>query len=401
MPVHPRVTIIGAGILGASAAFHLARAGAQVTVLDPMLDGRATAAGAGIVCPWPSTRTDPRWYDLAAAAARFYPSLIDALSADGETDTGYRTVGALILPGPDGKLDDTEARLRTRLPQAPEAGTLTRLAPGEATVLVPPLHPDLPALHLSGGARVDGRRLAASLLRAAERHGARLIPAAATAFLTNGSRVTGTTTADGTIEADETLFCAGAWAPPLLTPLGLALPIEPQRGQIAHFQLRGAATEAWPVLLPLSGHYLLAFEDGRVVAGATRETGSGFDHRLTASGVAEVLNNALAIAPGLADATLLEIRIGLRPLGPALPPLLGRAPGFQGLTIGNGLGPSGLTIGPFAGALLADLVLDRTSAFPLADYAPIPQYKAAASTQSSRPGPRASLNRKRRTRVFL
>ena len=373
MPSQPRVTIIGAGILGASAAWHLARAGARVTLLDPMLDGRATAAGAGIVCPWPSTRTDPRWYDLAAAAARAYPALIDALAAEGETDTGYRVVGALILPGPDGTLDETEARLRTRLPQAPEAGTVTRLPPGGARALVPPLHPDLPALHLSGGARVDGRRLAASLLRAAQRHGARLVPAAATALLLDGPRIAGAATAEATFEADETLLCAGAWAPPLLAPLGLALPVEPQRGQIAHLHLRGAATEAWPVLLPLSGHYLLAFEDGRVVAGATRETGSGFDHRLTASGVAEVLNNALAIVPGLADATLLEIRIGLRPLGPALPPLLGRAPDFQGLTIGNGLGPTGLTIGPFAGRLLAELVLGGEPAFPLADYAPIPR----------------------------
>ncbi|MCR0984288.1 NAD(P)/FAD-dependent oxidoreductase [Roseomonas populi] len=365
-----QVVVIGAGILGASAAFHLARAGAGVTVLDPMLEGRATAAGAGIICPWPSARTDPGWYALAAAAARHYPGLIEALAAEGETDTGYRKVGALILPGPDGTLEDTEARILARLAAAPEAGALSRLTPAEACALFPPLHPDLPALHLTGGARVDGRRLAAALLRAAERHGARRLPVPALDLAITGGRVTGVFTPDARLEADETLLCAGAWAPPLLSALDLGLKVQPQRGQIAHFHLQGQDTAAWPVLLPQSGHYMLAFEGSRIVAGATREAGSGFDPRLTAAGAKEVLDNALAIAPGLATATLLEFRIGLRPAGPDLSPRLGRAPGTLGLTVGNALGPSGLTFGPLAGALLADLILGRPAALDLAAYAP-------------------------------
>jgi D-amino-acid dehydrogenase len=49
------IIVVGAGILGASTAFHLARAGAQVTIVDQAQDGRATAAGAGIICPWVSS----------------------------------------------------------------------------------------------------------------------------------------------------------------------------------------------------------------------------------------------------------------------------------------------------------------------------------------------------------
>ena len=48
--------------------------------------------------------------------------------------------------------------------------------------------------------------------------------------------------------------------------------------------------------------------------GATRETGSGFDARITAGGVLEVLSNAVSVAPGLAAASLIETRVGLRPL---------------------------------------------------------------------------------------
>ena len=51
-----RIVIIGAGVLGASTAFHLAGMGARVTVVDANLEGRATAAGAGIICPWVSGR---------------------------------------------------------------------------------------------------------------------------------------------------------------------------------------------------------------------------------------------------------------------------------------------------------------------------------------------------------
>ena len=126
------------------------------------------------------------------------------------------------------------------------------------------------------------------------------------------------------------VVAAGAWAPELLEPLGVPLAVAPQRGQITHLRLEGADTEAWPIVLPPGSHYLLAFEDSRVVVGATRETGSGFDHRITAAGQAEVLNEALAIAPGLGPATLVETRVGFRPVGPDLKPMLGGSPGWTG-----------------------------------------------------------------------
>ena len=63
------VVVVGAGILGASTAYHLARAGARVTVVDQAHDGRATAAGAGIICPWVSGVDDPAFYRLYTEAA--------------------------------------------------------------------------------------------------------------------------------------------------------------------------------------------------------------------------------------------------------------------------------------------------------------------------------------------
>ena len=72
------VVVVGAGILGASVAFHLAREGVQVTIVDQAHDGRATAAGAGIICPWVSGVEDPAFYRLYVGGGRYYGDLIPA-----------------------------------------------------------------------------------------------------------------------------------------------------------------------------------------------------------------------------------------------------------------------------------------------------------------------------------
>jgi D-amino-acid dehydrogenase len=148
------------------------------------------------------------------------------------------------------------------------------------------------------------------------------------------------------------------------------LGVAPQRGQISHFELPGVDTSAWPVVLPVSSHYLLAFPGSRVVAGATRETGSGFDYRVTAAGQREVLEQALGAAPGLADATLLETRIGFRPASEDGLPLLGPLAAHPDVLVTTGFGPSGLTLAPLAGDLVAGLALGERPALDLTPYRP-------------------------------
>ncbi len=363
------IVVIGAGVLGASVAFHAALAGAEVVVVDAAHEGRATAAGAGIVCPWAADVDEAGKYHIAAAAARYYPGLIEKLAEAGEHDTGYKRVGALIVAPDAAELDAIARAVRSRASADPEAGDISPLSPEQARKRFPPLRRDLAAVSIGGGARVDGRRLTAALLRAAQEAGAQVRNGTAE-LARSGSRVA-VRVGGEPIPADTIVVTAGAWAPLLLDPIGVALPVAPQRGQIVHLRVPDADTAEWPVILPLGSHYLLAFEDGRVVAGATRETGSGFDYRLTAAGVAEVLNEALAVAPGLGAASLIETRIGFRPMAPDLRPLLGRAPGLDNLLLGNGLGPSGLTIGPYAGKLLAQLALGQTPELDLAPYAPL------------------------------
>jgi D-amino-acid dehydrogenase len=363
-----RTIVIGAGILGASTAYHLARAGADVVVIDAAHEGRATAAGAGIICPWVSGAEDAAFYALYAGGARHYRELIPALAELGETDHGYANVGAMVVSDDSGELAAFRDMVQQRAADAPGMGELSLLSAHEARALFPPLRHDLAALHVAGGARVDGRRMAACLLRAAQRLGASVLHGEA-ALSASGVQLGGQR-----IDADRVVVCAGAWATSLLRPL-VALPIEPQRGQIVHLRLHDEDTSRWPVVLPPGSHYLLAFDDSRVVAGATREAGAGFDYRVTAAGQMEVLTKALHIAPGLASATIIETRVGFRPVGPGVRPMLGRV--SETLFVGNGLGAAGLTIGPFAGRLLADAALGNPTALDLAPFAPLRETREA------------------------
>ncbi|ARO15185.1 D-amino acid dehydrogenase small subunit [Ketogulonicigenium robustum] len=364
-----RAIVIGAGMFGASTALQLARRGVQVTIFDFAHQGKATMAGAGIVCPWATQVEEPEWYEMYAAGARFYDTLIGDLTAAGEVDLGYRKVGALVTSQDAGDMQAAGERIARRTANAPEAGDVRLLSAREAQEKFPILRDNLEAWLIPGGARVDARLLSAAMIRQAIAHGAVFH----NDYVTLVAKGDGYVVRDGTgtlHEADEIIVAGGAWASQILSPIGVAHPVKPQKGQIVHLRLAGVQTKEWPVLLPMTSHYMLAFDDSRVVVGATRENDMGFDYRVTATGQASVLEAGMAIAPGLANAEIIETRIGFRPAGPSIKPIFGRVPGAQGLSVANGLGAGGISIGPFAGKLMADVVTGATTEVPVAPYAP-------------------------------
>lgn len=355
-----RTVVVGSGIAGAAAAYQLVRRGVEVVVVDDARPGVATAAGAGIVSPWATA--DEALFALAGAAADHYPDLMAALAEDTDEPTSYTVVGGLVVGRDEGALRAVHRRVAARAVEHPAAGEASVLDPAEARELFPLLAPGLAAVHVSGGARVDGRQVRASLLDAARRRGAELRTGTA-ALTVDGVRVDGEP-----LDADAVVVAAGAWSGELVAALDAHLPVVPQRGQITHLEV-AEDTARWPVVSPLdSSHYLLAFPGGRVVVGATRETGSGFDHRVTAAGQLEVLEQALTVAPGLRDATLLETRVGFRPATPDGLPVLGPLPGHPHVVLATGFGPTGLTLAPLAGALVADVVLGKAPRIDLHPY---------------------------------
>ncbi|KAB7707589.1 FAD-dependent oxidoreductase [Bacillus aerolatus] len=351
--------VIGAGILGASTAYHLAKAGETVTVVDRHDLGQATDAAAGIICPWLSQRRNKAWYALAKGGAAYYASLIEQLEEDGETETGYQQVGAISLHTDAGKLGKMEERALKRREGAPEIGDIRQLTPAETSALFPPLCKDYGSVHINGAARVNGRALRQALVNAAKKHGAAFIHGSAELEHTD-NQVTAVRVGDQQYAADYVIVTAGAWADELLAPLGLNLQLTSQKAQIVHLQLENTQTGKWPVVMPPNDQYILAFDKGQVVIGATHENNMHFDRRVTAGGLHEVFDKALSAAPGLADGTFVEARVGFRPFTPNFLPIIGEVPGYKDLLLANGLGASGLTVGPFLGAQLAKLVLGET-----------------------------------------
>jgi D-amino-acid dehydrogenase len=116
---------------------------------------------------------------------------------------------------------------------------------------------------------------------------------------------------------------------------------------------------------------MLTFPESRVVVGATRESDAGFDYRVTAGGAYELLREALRLAPGLAAGTVLETRVGFRPVTPDGLPLFGRPSDVTGLVVATGLGPTGLTIGPYLGALAAGLAQGEPLPLNVAPFDPL------------------------------
>ncbi|PZF64471.1 FAD-dependent oxidoreductase [Curtobacterium sp. MCBD17_013] len=367
--------VIGAGIAGAATAFALARRGVAVTVVDDGATGQATAASAGILQPW-SSAVDGPFLDLYAAGAAFYPNLLAQLAGVGVTRTDHRRSGALVVNADPALLDAAEARVRSRAAVAGSVvGAVERITNAEARRRFPPLAAGLDALFIEGGGRVDGRTLRDALLLAAERLGAvRRGGHVRSVRVVQGRPLVDVDGADTT--ADVVVVAAGAWSRDLLASTGAAVPVAPQRGQITHLRVEGVDTSAWPSVHPLSHHYLVAFDDSRVAVGATRETGSGFDPRVTAAGQLQVLQDALAVAPGLADATLIETRVGLRPLPDDTMPVVGALPGTPGVVVATGYGAAGLTMGPLLGDAVARWVLGE----------PAPELEHTAPGRAGVPG---------------
>lgn len=368
------VAVIGGGLVGTCAAYRLACQGAHATLIDREDEGKATAAGAGIIAPGSRfLRVDSDdIVPLVKGAGAYYPELIARLAEDGERRTGYETVGALHVATSDAEADRLPDLLRLleerRADGFHHIGDVAAVDTAAARTLFPALGPVEAAIHIAGAARVDGRLLRDALERAARRHGATVLRGSAD-LLVEGDRATGVRVGDQTVYADAVIVAGGAWSGALADQVGATVPVYPQRGQIAHLLLPETDTSRWPIVLGFHSHYLLTFPACRVVVGATREDGAGYDYRVTAQGMHEVLGEALRVAPGLASGTVHEIRIGFRPATPDAKPVLGRAPGFRNVFFATGHGPSGLQLGPYSGAVVADLALGKPAPLDLAPFA--------------------------------
>jgi D-amino-acid dehydrogenase len=365
------VAVVGGGLVGSALAYELGSLGAEVVLVDGHHPGRASDAGAGILSPETTWNPDEAWFSFGAAAGAHYRDLVERLVSDGAGDTGFAQCGLLLVAVDPGEDDWFATWAGTALGRSPEI--LTEVTSDEAREMFPPLGAVRRALHNPAAARVDGRLMTAALVAGAQRHRVRRMEATAGGLRVSGSRVVGVETDVGAVSCGAVAIAGGAWSPTFGNQLGVSIAVKPVKGQIIHMQLPTTdATAAgagardsgnrdsgnrdsghWPIVEPVLNHYLVAWPGGRVACGGTYEPDAAFDTRPTIAGLEQLLRACLAIAPGLAGASLVDARVGLRPVSADDLPVLGPVPGWDNVHLVTGHGMDGLLLGPHSAALVA------------------------------------------------
>ncbi|MCG8566787.1 MAG: FAD-dependent oxidoreductase, partial [Desulfobacterales bacterium] len=193
-------------------------------------------------------------------------------------------------------------------------------------------------------------------------------------FKTQGNRITGVTTIQGELEADVTLIAGGALSGVLGQKLDLDFPIRPSRGQIvvtqatrpliSHCMISASyiAAKFDPELAARAGQGISMeqADNGNLLLGSTREF-VGFDRKNTREGIKGILRKSAALVPALGELDIIRTFAGLRPFTPDGMPLLGAVAGFEGLYTAAGHEGDGIALSPVTGALMADMILGRSS----------------------------------------
>lgn len=356
------VVVVGGGIVGASAMYHLTRLGVDCQLVDQPRPGVATSAGIGVVFPWLGPGGPPVWQRIRSEAADYWPTLIEDLEAGGFRDHGYAQVGALSLADSEDELAEMDRGLRwlRDQPGMSGIGEIQTLGPDEVATRVPVLRSGLMGLYASGVGRLDGSRMVAALRAAAQARGGRWITGYASLLFHNGAVDAVRVDGDGALAADAVVVAGGAWSAEVIRACCLDLPVRPERGQAVHLQMPWPAGGArghalWPVVRASDEQYLVDLGNGRIAVGATREPSAGFNTSSTAKGVHDVLAAALEFAPGLAEASVSLTCVGLRPTSLDGLPIFGSLHGASNVVVATGLGGSGLTFGPYLGSLAANM----------------------------------------------
>ncbi|MFB4286973.1 FAD-dependent oxidoreductase [Nonomuraea sp. ATR24] len=223
-----------------------------------------------------------------------------------------------------------------------------RLTGRECRRLEPMLAPSVRGgLLAPGDAWVDPRRVTAALLVALERRGVPLVRERAAGLSREGGRVTGVRLESGEeIFGERVVLAAGAWS------AGLAdVPVRPVKGQIMRLRspepLLGRCVRGMVHGTPV---YLVPRGDGELVVGATQEE-LGFDTRVTAGGLYELLRDARELVPGVTELEVADVVAGLRPGTPDNLPIIG--PGSApGLVLATGHFRGGVLMAPLTAAIL-------------------------------------------------
>ena len=387
------VLVIGAGVIGISAARFIAASGRSVAVVDKGGVAAGCSRGnAGLVVPshaiplaapgalWQGVKwmfnpespfyIKPRlspallgwlWrFGLACSAKRVeraIPLLRDLHRASAKLFDGLTRRGLLLLfrtsKGFEGGIHEaqvlSDAGLETKVLDVP---SVRALLPGLKAEVVG-------AVHCLEDGHLDPLRFVQAWAK-----GVAVLEEEVVGFDVDGRRVR-VRTSNGPIEAKEVVLAAGAWAPGVARDLGLNIPIQPGKGYSLTFSAPPAAPEV-PFILSEDRVAVTPMGDRLRLAG-TMEL-AGLDLSINERRVGAIRRAGVAALGELGEP--LETWAGLRPVTPDGLPIVGRPARYDNLIVAGGHAMLGLSLGPITGRIVADLAASRDPGFDLSLLSP-------------------------------
>ena len=361
-----RMIVIGAGVIGASVAYRLAQAGAEVTVLEATRVGGGTS---GTSFAWTNAHRKPPkpYHDLNVGGMKAHAALADEF---GKTPW-WHGGGSL-----EWEAEPERAAQRANVEQLRAWGYAAEwIDVRQLRELEPDIDPavvgDAPVAYFPEEGWLDPVVYAHAMLSAAQRrHGAKLVCGARVVDLTlAGDRVTGVRLADGAQhEADMVVNCAGRWSNEATREAGLHLPLAPSVGFLV-FTPPVAAGLSRLVRTPVidarpdgAGRLMLHWNPTDAMV--------SFDSKLSPSmpEARELVQRARRLLPSIGAVEPEAVRIAIRPIPGDHFSAVGPVPRVSGYYIA--ITHSGVTLSPFLGAAVADELVRRRTRPELADFRP-------------------------------
>lgn len=370
----PEVIVIGAGVIGCSVAYHLARFGARkVLVLDRTQIGAGTTSqSSGIL------RTHYSVLENVELARRSWKVFEDfaAYVEDPEASAGLVKCGYLIASPEGSKLESLRAALQS---QQDMGIALNLLDAAQASSVLPIARFDDAALigYEPHAGFADAYLVATGFARAARRLGVRFVEGVEVEqFLREQGRVVGVRTNQGDFHASVVVSTQSIWARDIERWTGIATPVVPERHTVLALEGPEAYTYAMPVYKDLGspgmlycrsygGRQMLVSEGvvGEALAAPDNEQGD-----VSMDYMVEVGTQVAERFPGFETASVASSWTGVYDVTPDWNPVLGRLPDLPGLIVGYGFSGHGFKLSPGVGRVLAQAALSLPTDVPLEPY---------------------------------
>jgi glycine/D-amino acid oxidase-like deaminating enzyme len=350
------ILILGAGVMGASIAFQLARKKAgRVLVVDK---GDVAHGGSGRSSALVRMHYSfPPEVQLAATSLAMFSNWPEVVGRPGD----FRKTGFIRIV-PEGEIDRLRANVAMQQSlgvnvQVLTAAELRNVAPGWSFDDVPAAAYEPDSGYGDGAGVANDFLSRAREMGVAYRSGTRV-----TALRTEAGRVRGVETDAGSIEAPVVVAATGPWSRPLLAQVGFDLPVEPEFHEVAILRNPKALPFAGPACIDsiLAVYFRSEVGGLTLVGGFYGKRGIDPDEYPQAASEDALLSLGTGVArriPALEDASLARGITGVYDMSPDARPLLGEVPGIAGLHVVAGFSGMGFKISPAVGLVMSELLL--------------------------------------------